>query len=90
MRTYSYSGCEKCLVKANCSHVCDQYKRSLKRKYKIDVSCDAPLEQVERCLERSGFKEVADKLVSPKVRYIEAMNVCFIEETYDFDETTQL
>jgi len=52
MRIYSHKGCQTCLVQATCSAVCDDYKNTLKRKYKIDVETDLDitLDQAESCV----------------------------------------
>ena len=47
MRIYSHKGCQTCLVQATCTAVCDAYKKSLKRKYDINVEGNPTLDQAE-------------------------------------------
>lgn len=50
MRIYSHKGCQTCIVQASCTAVCDAYKKSLKRKYDINVEGDPTLNQAESCV----------------------------------------
>jgi hypothetical protein len=48
MRIYSHKGCQTCIVQATCTSVCESYKKTLKRKYDINVEGDPPLDVAEK------------------------------------------
>ncbi len=80
MRICSHKGCQTCIVQANCSCVCDAYKKSLKRKYDINVEGSPPLDQAEsnvaQLLVQCGQ---ADIIINPTIKYEKDWRWCYIE-----------
>lgn len=85
VRVYSYKGCQTCLVQAKCTCVCDQYKRTIKRKYKINVDCEIPLDKAE---EQVAKLMVMDDEVFPPmtIKGIDAINAFYLETTVSLEQ----
>ena len=93
MRIYSHEGCQTCLVQATCTSVCDAYKKSLKRKYDINVEGNPTLDGAETCVAQlctdCGHANI-NMQPGSTIKHNAIFGACYIEASVKYNSNAKI